>query len=535
MDFEKLLRKHKYLREYLAKFKSEGNPAPRFTEEVSRELKDEPNVNIIYPTKDKQVFVHIYRKKLIKRYFVIEPQMTAEEQRKYHRILDNILELAPHEKIPENDEDLAKTLVTLFEMSIRKNALSIVEFGSKKTFVTEEEYNKFYYFVMRDIIGQSNLQPILNDKYIEDIHGIGARNIRLIHKIFDSIETNVCFENEQVLKDFLRNLSERIGRPVSISRPIADSVLPDGSRINIIYADDVSLRGSSFTIRKFSAVPMSIVQIIKFGSVNAQISAYLWLCLENGMNVFVAGETASGKTTILNATLVFINPDAKILTAEDTPEVLPSQPLWQRLVTRETGPPEGRVDMFTILKAALRSRPEYIIVGEIRGQEGLVAFQAMQTGHSVMATFHASSIKRMIQRLAGDPINVPLTFMDNLNVAIFLAAVYVKGRYLRRCTAVEEIEGYSEDAGGVVTRQMFNWNAESDTHKFAGLNNSYVLEEKIAVKAGYLDPRKIYDELDTRTRIIQTMVDKNILDYYEVRNLIVAFYSGGLEALPFKI
>ncbi len=535
MKFEEVLSKNKHVREYVEGLKEKKIPLPRFYEKLSRDLKDEPKVNIIYPTRDPMVFVHIFKEKMTKRMFLIEPKMTPDEQEKYHRILDIVLENAPHEKVPENDKELENTLVKLFNMSVRRTALSLTDFGSRKVFVTEEEYNKFHYFVQRDIVGQAQLQPILSDSYIEDIHGVGPRNVRLIHKIFDAIETDVCFENEQIMKDFLRNMSERIGRPVSIARPIVDSVLPDGSRINIIYADDVSLRGPSFTIRKFSEIPLSIIQIIKFGSVNSQIVAYIWLCLENGMNVFVAGETASGKTTILNGALVFIHPDSKILTAEDTPEVIPAQPLWQQLITRETGPPEGRVDMFVILKAALRSRPNYIIVGEIRGKEGLVAFQAMQTGHSVMATFHASSIRRMIQRLAGDPINVPLTFMDNLNVAVFLQAVYVKGRFLRRCVAVEEVEGYSDDAGGVVTRQMFSWDASTDKHKFAGMNNSYILEEKIASKAGYIDPRKIYDDLAERTKIIDVMVKKNIVDYFEVKSIILAFYRGGVTALPFKI
>ncbi len=535
IDFEQAIKKYPHLRLYLEALKSKGMRAPRFYDKIPREMSDEQNVNIIYPTLEDKVFVHILKDPKQNRYFAIEPKLTDPEKKKYHEILDIILENAPREKVPERDKELEATLIKLFNMSVRKSALAITDFGVRKVYVTDEEYEKFIYYVRRDVIGQSMLQPILSDPYIEDIHEVGARNIRVIHKVFEAVETDLTFENDQVLRDFLRNLSERIGRPVSIAKPIADSVLPDGSRINIIYAEDVSLRGSSFTIRKFSTIPTSIIQLIKFGSVNPQIVAYLWLCLENGMNIFVAGETASGKTTILNALLVFVHPDAKILTAEDTPEVRPSQQLWQQLLTRESGPEEGRVDMFIILKAALRSRPNYIIVGEIRGKEGLVAFQAMQTGHSVMATFHASSIRRMIQRLAGDPINVPLTFMDNLNVAMFLQAVYVKGKYLRRCTAVEEVEGYNEDAGGVVTRQMFSWDASTDAHKFGGLNNSYILEDKIAPKAGYLDPRKIYDELDTRTRIIEIMVEKNILDYFAVMDTIVAFYRGGINALPFRV
>jgi flagellar protein FlaI len=330
-------------------------------------------------------------------------------------------------------------------------------------------------------------------------------------------------------------MGERIGRPVSESRPIVDAVLPDGSRINIIYSDDISQRGSSFTIRKFSDTPTSITQICKWGTMSTAVAAYLWICLQNGMSVFVCGETASGKTTSLNGILSFIKPKDKVFTAEDTPEVRPPQPLWQQLVTRSSGPPEGRVEMFDLLKAALRSRPNYIIVGEIRGAEGAVAFQAMQTGHPCIATFHASSVQKMIQRFTSDPINVPVTFMDNLNVCMIQMAVYNKGRMLRRVLAIEEIEGFNDQAGGVLTRRVFNWDPVKDVHQFRGRNNSYILESKIAEKAGYADKRKIYEDLDIRTRILDRMIQLGIYDYYEVNRIIARFNEEGAASLPFKL
>jgi flagellar protein FlaI len=330
-------------------------------------------------------------------------------------------------------------------------------------------------------------------------------------------------------------MSERIGRPVSDARPIADGALPDGSRINIIYSIDVSKRGSSFTMRKFSEVPVSIIQLIGWGALDAEMAAYMWMCLENGMSIFFSGETASGKTTMLNACLAFVNPKAKIFSAEDTAEVQPPQPVWQQLITREEGPPESRVDTFALLKAALRSRPNYIIVGEIRGAEGNVAFQGMQTGHPVLATFHASAVSKMIQRLTADPINVPVTFIDNLNIAMILSAVYRKGKFLRRALAIEEIEGYYEEIGGVATRAVFQWEPDSDTHKFRGLNNSYILEDKIATKLGYEDKRAIYQDLFLRAKILEEMKSRGIEDYYDVLEIIVNFYKHGIDGLPFSV
>jgi flagellar protein FlaI len=330
-------------------------------------------------------------------------------------------------------------------------------------------------------------------------------------------------------------MSERMGRPASISRPIIDGALPDGSRINIIYADDVSVNGPTFTIRKFSAEPLSAAQLSGWNTVSAQEAAYLWLCLENGMSVFVCGETASGKTTLLNAIFPFIRYDQKIFSAEDTLEVQPPHAVWQQLSTREFGPEESKVDTFALLRAGLRSRPNYIIVGEIRGKEGNVAFQAMQTGIPVMATFHAASVKRMIQRFTGAPISVPITSMDNLNVAVFQAGVYRNGKLIRRTLSIEEILGYSEAMGGVMTRAVFVWNPVSDQHIFRGMNNSFILEERIAVKRGYKDKRDIYKELALRTRIIEKMVETNMTSYKTVNDILKAFQKEGVAGLPFTV
>ncbi|WP_276968375.1 type II/IV secretion system ATPase subunit, partial [Metallibacterium scheffleri] len=254
---------------------------------------------------------------------------------------------------------------------------------------------------------------------------------------------NLAGEGRRLKPEHLieERLSERIGRPVSDKVPIVDATLPDGSRLSIVYSSDVSIRGPSFTIRKFSDIPISIIQLVKYNTMSAEEAAYLWLALEYGQSIFVCGETASGKTTVVNALVPFIRPESKIFSAEDTPEIRCPQPAWQQLVTRERGAEESRVTLFDLLKTALRSRPNYIIVGEIRGAEGSMAFQAMQTGHPVIATFHAASVKRMIQRFTGTPINIPVTFMDNLNIALIQQAVYVNGKFLRRTTSINEIEG----------------------------------------------------------------------------------------------
>ena len=536
------LKRNPHLREYINEFKRREGVVPTFVPTLSRDMKSLSRPNLIYPVGD-PIFIHIYTDKDgNKRYIAIEPRLTPDEEEKYKVLMDKMLELAPYEKAPENDEELNELIDILFDKVVEevpekeplKKKRKFLSFKFEKLKLTKEEIYKFKYLIKRDVLGVGPLEPLIRDPYIEDIHVIGPHNTHIVHKIFDMLPTNIDFKDDIYLAEYLKNLSERIGRPVSESNPIVDGTLPDGSRINIIYSTDVSIKGPSFTIRKYTAVPLSITQLISWGTLSAEIAAYLWLCLEYGMSIWISGETASGKTTTLNAIIPFIKPQSKIYTAEDTPEVQVPHPVWQRLCTRERGV-EGRVDLFDLLKAALRSRPNYIIVGEIRGKEGAIAFQAMQTGHPVLATFHAVSVKKLIQRLTGDPINVPITFIDNLNVVLIQQAVYRQGQFLRRCLVVEEIEGYYEEVEGVITRTVFEWDSVTDKHIFRGLYNSYILENKIAQIAGFDDPRQIYDELFLRARILKRMVELKIFDYYEVTKIIWSFYKKGLQGLPFRL
>ena len=532
---ETAMARNPHLREYVEKFTKKYGKVPEFQTQLNRDMKEIKYPNIIYPVGD-PLFVHIYGDpKMERRYIIIEPRLQNTEERvKYEVVKEKILELAPSKVIPENREEFEIFLDQLYNEALQK--INNKGFFSRKSVkLTQIETEKFRYLIKRDIVGIGPLEILIRDPYIEDIHILGAEYVSLIHKIFDALPTNIKFESNITLADYLKALSERIGRPVSDKNPIVDGTLPDGSRINIIYSPDVSIKGPSATIRKFSATPLSVVQLVKWNTLSAEVAAYLWLALEYGMSVFVCGETASGKTTTLNSIVPFIKPQSKIFTAEDTPEVVVPHPTWQRLTTRERGPEESRVTLFDLLKAALRSRPNYIIVGEIRGIEGAIAFQAMQTGHPVLSTFHAGDIKKMIQRFTGHPINVPVTFIDNLNIALFQQAVYVKGRFLRRVLNVVEIEGYYEELGGVATRSVFEWDSVSDRHIFRGMNNSYVLERKIAEVAGYEDPKDIYNELFLRARIIQRMAELEITGYWDVYREIKNFYEKGIQGLSFRV
>lgn len=548
-ELEKAFERNPHLKEYYYNFVEETREKPEFKVQLSRDLSKIRYPNILYPVGD-PVFIHMYgnEEKGEVNYIAIEPTLDEAGEEKYHRVMEAILEKAPNEPVPENEEQLKEIILKILDESVQigeggdegvetgKGLLGGLSGGTgEKIKLTPREYDTILYLIVRNIIGSGPIEPVIRDPYLEDIHSIGVDNVFIVHKIFGMTKTNITFGTRAKLDDWLRSMSERIGRPVSESTPIADGALPDGSRINIIYSDDVSRRGSSFTMRKFADVPVSIIQLINWGSIDENLAAYMWMCLENGMSIFFSGETASGKTTMLNACLPFVNKKHKIYSVEDTAEVQPPQAVWQQLITREQGPPESHVDMFTLLKAALRSRPNYIIAGEIRGIEGAVAFQAMQTGHPVLATFHASAVKKMIQRLTGDPINVPVTFIDNLNIAMILQAVYRKGAFLRRCLSVEEIEGYYEEAGGVVTRAVFQWDSTADVHHFRGLNNSFILENKIAEKLGYEDKRQIYEDLFLRARILMRMREEGIEEYFDVLKVIWDFQEKGLDGLPFSV
>jgi len=530
MTLEEAMKNNPHLVSYVREFQEKNGVVPDFVPQLSREV-DKRNINVIYPIGD-PLFIHIFGMPSIPiKYFAIQPYMTETEQEKYKQILDMILKRTPEEPAADTSEKLRQHFFKMMD--------KVTKIGSgkdkEKIVLNKEQFEKIKCFIDWNIVGHAIIEPIIKDPYLEDIHCIGKHSIFVIHKVFGMLETNLRFSSDEELDDWMRVMSERIGRPVSDFRPIADGALPDGSRINIIYSQEVSRRGSSFTLRKFSATPTSITQLVKWGSISSEIGAYLWLCIENGMNVFASGETASGKTTALNAILPFINSTGKVYSVEDTAEVLAPHEVWQQMITRETGPKNTQVDMFSLLKLALRSRPTYVIVGEIRGVEGAVAFQAMQAGNSVMATFHASSVKKLIQRITGDPIKVPVTFIDNLHVVIILQAVYRQGVFLRRCVSVEEIEGYMEESKGVITRAVFQWDSINDKHHFRGLNNSYILENIIAHKLGYADRKKIYIELELRAKILKKMVELNIVDYYKVKDIVWSFERNGIDGLPFTV
>jgi flagellar protein FlaI len=536
-EVQELIAKHPHLKKYLKNIEVKMK-RPEFYKKVPKSKEDEEFPNFIYTTKG-SVFIHIFKTKDTEdiEYNAIAPKLNDTEKEKREMILEKIYEKA-HLKtdIKTQDEVRAaiREVMNLVTKVDEKAKGKINKSKGGKILVSSSEKMDIEYDITKDIVGGGPLEPFMRDPYIEDMHIITGENVHLIHKVFDMVKTNIYIDDKWA-DTFSQEFAEKIGSPVSEGQPIADGTLPDGSRVNIIHSHDISLKGPSMTVRKFSETPISITQIMNWGTFDTSVGAYLWLALQYGSSIFVCGETASGKTTTSNSMFVFIPPEKKIYSVENTPEVQVPHQVWQQMLTRSTGPKESHIDESDLLKAALRSRPDYIIPGETRGEEGRVVFQAMQTGHPVVTTFHAGSVTKVIQRFTGHPINVPKPFMDNLDIVLIQLAIQRKGKRLRRVISIDEIEGYNKVADGIVSRKAFEWDAASDSHLFKANRNSYILEQKIAPMAGFQNAMDIYDEFDRRKHILDRMIEEKIFDYYEVVQFIWTYYREGIKGLPISI
>jgi len=539
-----------HLLEYLSRLRASGIGVPEYLPQLSRKMAEKTEPNIIYPVGTNGIFIHILYDDTGDRhnYIPVEPTTTLDLSYLMEKVEDACI--AVSENIPgiNPDEDRQKPLLRYVEQVIthkevaspnllKKCLMRLRRKGDKsvtKIKVTHRELEGIKYLFIRDKIRMGVLDPLIADPYIEDISCSGLGNIFVEHKIFKSLKSTIIFSNFDELDDFVIRLAERVRQPITYKKPIADATLPDGSRINIVYGRDVSKRGSNFSVRKFSEVPLSIFDIVDFGTVNYQMLAYLSLAISNGMNVFVAGESASGKTALLNALTVFIPPRAKVISIEDTPELQVPHQNWIREVvqTTKSGDTSGAITMFDLLKAALRQRPNEIIVGEIRGKEGNIAFQAMQTGHSVMATFHAASIEKLIQRITGDPISVPKTYIDNLNIAVIMGIVRLpNGTIGRRVTSIAEVVGWDSLSQTFNIAEAFRLDEATDTLEFTGYMTSYIMEFKIALMLGIPTNQKprIYAEIQKRANILERLhKEKGVTGFYEVLEALSRAQNEGL-------
>jgi len=419
-----------------------------------------------------------------------------------------------YESLSVNFEEIEDPKVFL-----KEKAKEIIKVLLKRS-LGSKSMNKLMYYITRDFIDYGKLDPVIKDTMTEDISVDGPDIPAYIyHRHHGSIRSNVTFE-QQELDALIYKLAQRAGRHISLSKPLLSASLPNKDRIELSIGNEVTTKGSTITIRRFKDVPISPVGLVNYGTFSVEMMAYLWMAVENGFNILVSGATASGKTTTLNALSMFIPPESKIVSIEDTREINLMHENWIPGVTRETEGEHGSIEMFDLLRAALRQRPEYILVGEVRGKEAYTLFQAMATGHITLSTVHADSADAVVRRLTKPPIDVPLMLLDSLDIIVIQRMVKVADKGVRRCVQVIEITGIDFDAEMLKTNELFNW--RPDTFVFTG--ESQIFEE--IMETLNMDEEELAEEFARRVRIIEWMKRKGFDDFESLARIIYEHNSN---------
>jgi flagellar protein FlaI len=387
---------------------------------------------------------------------------------------------------------------------------------------------KLQYFLIRNFIGWSRIDPLMKDAHLEDISCDGNKiPLFLYHRTYRNIKTNIAFESD-VLNSLAITLAQRSGKHISTGSPMIDATLPEGSRLQLTLGTEVTTRGTSFTIRKFREEPFSPVELMENGTFFADALVYFWLAIENNKSLLFIGGTASGKTTSLNAVSLFIPPVAKVVSIEDTREITLYHDNWIASVTRQALSEGGyAINMFDLLKAAMRQRPEFILVGEVRGVEAQTLFQAMNTGHTTFSTMHAGSVDAAIHRLESEPLNVPRNMVQALNIISVQALVYHGIERVRRVQEIVEIAGIDPSTGNLRVNTVFTYDPVRDRFSFTGRSQIY---SDIAEKRGWTR-EQLESEIQLRKKVLEEMKTQGIKDYISVATLFHAYHIDPANVL----
>jgi len=368
---------------------------------------------------------------------------------------------------------------------------------------------KLSYYIIRDFVHFGKIDAMMRDRFIEDISCDGYDiPVYIYHWKYGSTKSNIVF-NDIELDSFVVKVAQKGGKHLSLSDPIMGITMEDGSRAQLSLGSEITTRGSTLTIRKFHDVLISPVDLIRWGTFSAEEMAYLWLCVENGKSILFIGGTASGKTTSLNAVSLFIQQNAKIVTIEDTRELRLPHDNWIPALTKVSfSGGKGGVDMYDLLKAALRQRPEYLLVGEVRGKEALTLFQAMSTGHTSFSTFHADSVDATIHRLEYPPLSVPRSMMQSLDVISIQAQVFIGTKKERRNLEITELLGIDPTTKNIKTMKIFEWEPAKDSFEGLKLSTSKILAEIARFNAW--DKKQLDEEFGDRVKLLTVMAEKGI-------------------------
>ncbi len=474
----------------------------------------------VYPIQEPYVYAAIVKDPKTQKitYEIIEPTLQKNEKQQLKEIKTylrievdvNLKEIETQEKAKNYLREKAKETIETHRIKIPK-----------------ESIDKLVYYIIRDFIGYGKIDPLMKDHLIEDISADGVNiPIYVWHRTHESLPTNIVFETETELDSFIIRLAYLASKSISIASPMLDGSLPDRSRVQLTYGNEVTTRGSTFTIRRFKVDPLTISDLIAFNTVSSEMAAYLWYIIENRASIIVAGGVAAGKTTMLNCLSMFIKPEMKIVSVEDTQELnLPHEnwiPSVVRLGFGHENKKSGSITLFDLLKAAVRQRPDYIIVGEVRGEEAYTLFQAMATGHLGMNTIHAESVEAVINRLESEPMNIPRPLIAMTDVVMVMARTEIEGKPARRAITTTEVLALDQKTKGIPTEEVFSWNPRKDRFIFSG--HSSLLKSHMK-KSGFTE-QKIKRELHRRKIVLEWMVHKGIRRYTDVANVIRDYYAN---------
>jgi flagellar protein FlaI len=450
------------------------------------------------------------------KYILDELQLDPLERSVYNRILEILL--AEIESPKEEILDPRKFFAEEAKKIVDKYRISL-------GWLPDVSWYKILYHAERDLVGFGKIDPLMRDPNIEDISCDGVNKpVYVWHRNYESIETNLEFENDEELDNMVVKLVHMAGKHVSSAFPIVDASLPGKHRLAVCYRREVTPFGTAFTIRKFREDPYSIIDLINLGTFSEEMAAYFWLCLENRASIMVLGGTAAGKTTALNALACLIKPGSKIVTIEETAELNLPHENWVSLIARQSyglgGSSVGEVTLFDLVKTSMRHRPDILIVGEVRGQEAYVLFQALATGHGGMCTMHAENLDSAIKRLTSKPMDISPAYIPLMNIVLSIQRVHlVKGaekKAYRRVINVNEIADYED------YRCAFKWHPTKDAH-IPAFDKSLMLSQ-ISERTG-ASKKELIEEIERRKEILHWMRERNIRSYKDVAAIIAEYYA----------
>lgn len=440
------------------------------------------------------------------RYIIEEPQLSPYEEKAKDEVLSQILYMSSR-----NIED--SIIKKLREKGLKDECIEKILYHIKKQ-------------MLYDVI-----TPMMLDPDIEEIESSGYGNpITVVHRLFSEcirLYTNIVPDNDEEIIRIIEKLASRANKSVNIAKPYLEFALPEGHRVTATISNEISLPGSTFDIRKFPEKPLSITYIISNEMLNELVASYLWFLLEYKPFIMILGPTGSGKTTLLNALLNLVNPNYKILTIEDTPEINIVNSNWVRFIARSTLGGNYDVTLFDLAKLALRYRPDFLVIGEVRGKEIEALIHAAASGHGSLSTFHASrpidAVTRITDLLSAD---LSKLFLQTIWVFIIVGSRKEGNRNVRSILSIYEtiIEKHK-----IKFKKVIQWDFAKKSfipNDISSLIKKSYRLKWIARTYGFsID--EIKEELQKRIEYLRKLINENLIDFLEVSSEIRKFYNGG--------